>query len=138
MIWPVVVIVAANTVYNISTKSTPEHVNSFASLALSYFVAMLCSVVMFFITSEQKNLFTELTKTNWTALVLGAAVVGLEFGFLCAYRAGWKISTASLFASISLACVLLIVGLLFYKETLSARQITGMAVCAVGLILIGV
>ena len=34
MIWPLLVVVGANTVYNISAKSTPADVNSFASLAV--------------------------------------------------------------------------------------------------------
>lgn len=67
MLWPILLVVAANTVYNISAKSTPVNIN--------------------------------------------------------------------LFASITLTCVLLIVGFLLYKEALSLRQILGMVVCAVGLIL---
>ena len=41
MIWPLLIVVGANTIYNISTKSTPSDVNAFASLATSYFIAML-------------------------------------------------------------------------------------------------
>lgn len=136
MLWPILIVVAANTIYNISAKSTPENINSFASLSLTYLIAMICSIVMYFVTSEKKNILLELSKTNWTAYALGVAIVGLEFGFLCIYRAGWKISTANLFASISLACVLLMVGFLLYKESISLRQILGMGVCAVGLFLI--
>jgi hypothetical protein len=101
-------VVGANTIYNISTKSTPSDVNAFASLATSYFIAMLGSVVMFFLTSDSKNLLVEVSKTNWSALALGIAIVGLEFGYICIYRAGWKIGVASLVANISLACVLLL------------------------------
>lgn len=136
MLWPILIIVAANTLYNVSAKSTPANINSFASLSVTYLIAMICSLCMYFVTSEKKDLFLELSKANWTTYALGVAIVGLEFGFLCAYRAGWKISTAHLYTSISLACVLLIVGFLFYKEVLSLRQILGMAVCAAGLILI--
>lgn len=136
MLWPILIVVAANTIYNISTKSTPENINLFASLSVTYLIAMVCSIIMYFIASEKKNLLVELSKANWTTYVLGAAIVGLEFGFLCVYRAGWKISTANLFASITLACVLLIVGFFLYKESLSLRQILGMGVCVVGLILI--
>jgi len=136
MIWPVLIVVAANTIYNITTKATPADVNPFASLSLSYVIATVCSLILFFITAENKNIFTEITKTNWATLALGAAIVGLEFGFICIYRAGWKISVASLVANISLACVLLVVGLLLYKEVLSVKQIIGMGLCAVGMILI--
>jgi uncharacterized membrane protein len=136
MLWPILIVVTANTIYNICAKSTPVNINSFASLAVSYLVAMVCAVIMFFITGKQKNLAVELSKANWTTFVLGIAIVGLEFGFLCIYRAGWKISTANLITSITLTCVLLIVGLLLYNETISLRQVVGMVICAVGLILI--
>ena len=136
MIWPLLVVVGANTVYNISAKSTPADVNSFASLALSYAIGMVLSVVMFFITSDSKNLIVELTKTNWTALALGVAIVALEFGYVCLYRSGWKISVGTLVANISLACVLLVVGILLYKESVSHRQIIGILFSGVGLVLI--
>ena len=136
MFWPLLIVVGANTIYNFSTKSTPSDVNAFASLATSYFIAMLGSVVMFFITSDSKNLFVEISKTNWSALALGIAIVGLEFGYICIYRAGWKIGVASLVANISLACVLLLVGLFVYKEVITLKQLLGIGICAIGLMLI--
>ena len=136
MIWPLLIVIGANTIYNISTKSTPSDVNAFASLATSYFIAMLGSVVMFFLTSDSKNLLVEISKTNWSALALGIAIVGLEFGYICIYRAGWKIGVASLVANISLACVLLLIGLFVYKEVITLKQLLGMGICAVGLMLI--
>ena len=136
MLWPVLVVVGANTIYNISTKSTPANVNAFASLAMTYVMAALSSVVLFFLTSDSKNLLAELAKTNWTAYALGVAIIGLEFGYICIYRAGWKIGVASLVANISLACVLLIVGYFFYKEVITLKQLLSMGVCALGLMLI--
>ena len=136
MLWPVLVVVGANTIYNISTKSTPANVNAFASLAMTYVIAALSSVVLFFLTSDSKNLLAELAKTNWTAYALGVAIIGLEFGYICIYRAGWKIGVASLVANISLACVLLVVGYFFYKELVTLKQLLGMGVCALGLMLI--
>ncbi|MBR1975690.1 MAG: EamA family transporter [Phascolarctobacterium sp.] len=136
MLWPVLVVVGANTIYNISTKSTPANVNAFASLAMTYVMAALSSVVLFFLTSDSKNLLAELAKTNWTAYALGVAIIGLEFGYICIYRAGWKIGVASLVANISLACVLLVVGYFFYKEVITLKQLLGMGVCALGLMLI--
>ena len=136
MLWPVLVVVGANTIYNISTKSTPANVNAFASLAMTYVMAALSSVVLFFLTSDSKNLLAELAKTNWTAYALGIAIIGLEFGYICIYRAGWKIGVASLVANISLACVLLVVGYFFYKEVITLKQLLGMGVCVLGLMLI--
>jgi len=136
MLWPVLVVVGANTIYNISTKSTPANVNAFASLAITYLIAAVSSVGLFFLTSDSKNILAELTKINWSTFALGVAIIGLEFGYICIYRVGWKIGVASLVANISLACVLLVVGYFFYKEVITLKQLLGMGVCAIGLMLI--
>ena len=136
MIWPILLVVGAHAFYNISTKSMPGKVNAFASLSVTYLTCFVLSVIMFYATSSQKNLLTEISKVNWTSFVLGLSVVALEFGYISIYRAGWKVSAGSLVANISLACVLLFVGLLLYKETISLRQVVGIGVCAAGLLLI--
>ena len=79
MIWPVLIVVGANTIYNISTKSTPSDVNAFASLATSYFIAMLGSVVMFFLTSDGKNLLVELD------LVRLASITSVKMGLAATF-----------------------------------------------------
>ncbi|MBQ8590382.1 MAG: hypothetical protein IJ486_08030, partial [Firmicutes bacterium] len=94
------------------------------------------SVLMYFLTSDQKNLLAEFGKTNWTAWALGLSIVFLEFGFVCLYRSGWKISVGNLIASSTLACVLLLVGLIVYKEVLTVKQIAGIFVILFGLVLV--
>ncbi|MDO4810360.1 MAG: EamA family transporter [Eubacteriales bacterium] len=136
-LWPILVVIAANTVYNICAKQTPEGLNAFASLSVTYFVAMVISLGLFFVTATDKNIGHELTKISWTSFLFGLSVIGLEFGYLNIYRVGWKVSVASLVANIALAVILLLVGLLLYRETISLRQVIGMAVCVVGLVLIG-
>ena len=88
MIWPILLVVGANTFYNISTKSMPGKVNAFASLSVTYLTCFVLSVIMFYATSSQKNLLTEISKVNWTSFVLGLSVVALEFGYISIYRAG--------------------------------------------------
>lgn len=136
MIWPIVLVVGANTFYNICTKSTPSNVDTFASLSITYAVAAVLSVAMFYLTSEHKNIMVEFGKTNWTAWVLGLSIVFLEFGFVCIYRSGWKIGIGNLVASTTLAFVLLLVGIFLYKEVITAKQIIGVCICLVGLVLI--
>lgn len=137
MLWPVLVVVGANTLYNICAKSTPAEINSFASLSLTYAISAVLSLVFFYFTSQQKNILAELSKANWTAFALAFSIVFLEFGYICIYRAGWKVSAASLVANIALACILIFVGVLLYKETLTPRQLAGILVCSAGLFLIG-
>ncbi|MBV7276867.1 EamA family transporter [Clostridium sp. PL3] len=136
LFWPIIIVVAANTLYNISAKLTPNEVHPLASLSITYFTATLLSVLLFFITSENKNVITEIQKANWTAVALGFSIVALEFGYIYIYRVGWNVSTGSLVANISLACVLLIVGVFVYKEHISLHQIFGMLLCTIGLLLV--
>ena len=136
MIWPILIVVGSNTIYNIMTKSTPSDVNPFVSLALTYVVGAVSCIIIFFTTSSDKNIINALSKTNFTPWLLGIAIVGLEVGYIFIYRAGWKVSSASLVANISLAVILLVVGVVLYKEVISVKQFIGMAVCGVGLWLI--
>lgn len=136
MIWPIALVVLANIFYNICTKSTPNQANAFLSLCITYLVAASGSYILFLFSGQSRNIGSELSKLNWTSIVLGISVVALEFGYICIYRAGWKMGIGSLVANIFLTCALLFVGLLFYKESISARQIVGIVVCAIGLFLV--
>ena len=136
ILWPMLAVVGANTLYNTSAKSTPASIDPFASLGVTYLVAAVSSFALFFLTNAERNLGGEFAKLNWASFALGIAVVGLEFGFLNVYRAGWKISTAQLTASVGLSVVLLVLGHFVYHETVTVKQAIGMLVCALGLLLI--
>jgi uncharacterized membrane protein len=136
MFWPILVVVAANTVYNICAKSTPETVQPFASLTVTYFVAAVLSAVLFFITSRNKDIIAEFSNLNWTSFVFGCSIVGLEFGYIYVYRVGWKMGIGSLVANVVLACVLLILGMVLYKQNISIKQAVGFLLCLGGIVLI--
>ena len=129
-------VILANTFYNISMKSMPSDVNPFGALMITYLVAAIISAVIFVFMVGPSNVGVDITKINWTSIILALAVVGLEVGYVFVYRAGWSVSTASVVANISLACVLLVVGYFLYKEHVSFNEILGIMVCMVGLILI--
>ena len=128
-LWPLFLVIISNTVYNICAKSTPQNIQPFASLTLTYLVSAGLSLILFFVFSEDKNLLAELTKANWATYVLGCALVVLEVGWIYMYRVGWKVSVGSLVANIGLSCTLLLIGVLFYKEAITARQLAGILLC---------
>ena len=136
LILPMVLVVLANTMYNICTKSTPGDVDPFATLIVTYFIAMIVTVILFFVIARPENAVLELSKINWTSIVLGIAIVGLETGYILISRAGWNVSNASVVANICLACTLLIVGYVVYNENISLTQIAGIIICIIGLILV--
>ena len=138
MIYPILIIVLSNVLYNICTKSTPGEVNAFATLSVTYLIAAAVSFPTFFITSKGKNIIAEFSKTNWTTFVLGVVIIGLELGYILAYRNGWAMKSASVTANITLAVALVFVAMIFYKEKITAKQIAGIILCGGGLVLINI
>jgi len=135
-VWPILVVVFSNVVYNICAKSTPSGVNAFASLSVTYLVSCVCSLVLFALTSKGFDLVGQVKQMNWTSFLLGIAVVGLEAGFLFAYRAGWKINSAQLVANTLVSCILVLVGYFAYREQVNPKQLVGIVMCLAGLVLV--
>ncbi|MBQ9007537.1 MAG: EamA family transporter [Atopobiaceae bacterium] len=135
-VWPIALVVLSNTIYQICSKSVPGDLNPFASLTVTYLVGALASVVLYHVFNRGGSFAKEFGRLNWAPFVLGFVVVGLEVGFIFAYRAGWQVSAAAVVQSGFLAISLLLVGTLFYHEPLTSSKIIGIALCIVGLIFI--
>ena len=88
----------------------PSDVNPFGALMVTYLVATIISAIIFIYMVGPSNVVGEISKINWTSVILALAIVGLEVGYVFVYRAGWTISTASVVANIGLACVLIVLG----------------------------
>lgn len=138
LIWPILIVILANTFYNVCMKSMPSDVNPFGALMVTYLVAALISGMIFIYSVGPSNIGAGLSKINWTSVVLALAIVGLEVGYVFVYRAGWAVSSASVVANIGLACVLVFVGYFLYRENVSINQIVGIIVCMFGLVLINI
>lgn len=137
-IWPIVLVVLSNVMYQICTKSVPDDVNPFVSLTVTYLVGAILSFAMSFVINRQTDIVKELTKVNWSSWLLGVSVVGLEAGFIYAFKAGWQVSITSIVQSSVLTVILIFVGLFAYKESLSWNKIVGIIICVIGLATINI
>lgn len=141
---PLIIIVLSNVMYHICAKGVPYQMNPMVSLLITYFVAGTLTLLMFFLLPDvlpignkgDSTLLKQIRLTNWAPIILGIVIVGLEFGNILMYRAGWNISIGSLVSNIALALILLVIGLLVYKENISFFQAAGMFLCISGLVLI--
>lgn len=138
MILPIGLIIISNCFYNIVAKKTPNDTSAFLSLGITYTVAAAISFAAFFIGRHNTSIHDELKKLNWTSLVLGIVIVGIEMGYILAYRAGWDVSKAPLISNICLAIALVIIGFLLFGEAITIRHIIGMIICFIGLVVISV
>lgn len=137
-IWPIALLLLSNTVYQICSKSIPGNVSPFASLTITYLIGAVVSVIMHFVLYPQDNLLKQLTQMNWAPYVLGIVIVGLEVGWIYAYKAGWQVSMGFIVQSAFLAIILIFVGALLYKEPVTWNKLVGIACCIVGLIFINI
>ena len=135
-VWPIVLVVLSNVVYQICAKSVPKGMDPLASLTITYLVGAVASGVLYFILNRNGNLIQEYGKLNWAPIILGIVIVGLETGWIYAYKAGWQVSTGFIVQSAFLAVVLIFVGYFLYHEALTWNKIVGVAICIVGLIFI--
>ena len=135
-IWPLALVVLSNVVYQICAKSVPGEMNPFAALTITYLVAAIVSLVLYYVLGKEHNIIKEYSRLNWAPFVLGIVIIGLEVGYIYAYQAGWPVSTAQIVQAAVLAVFLIFVGFLLYKEALTWNKIVGILVCLVGLGLI--
>ena len=137
-VWPMALVVTSDILYQICTKSVPEEVDPFASLIITYLVAAAACVVFYYALGADGNLLKEFGggKLHWTSFVLGIVIVGLEAGWIYAYKAGWQVSTGFIVQSAFLAVSLLFVGYFLYHESLTWNKLLGVAICLVGLFFI--
>ena len=135
-VWPIALVVLSNTLYQVCAKSVPDGMNPLASLTVTYLVGAAVSCAMYFILNRNANLLREIRLTNWAPIVLGIVIVGLEVGFIYAFRAGWQISMAQIVSSAVLAVILIFVGYLLYHEAITWNKIIGIIICLAGLVLI--
>lgn len=133
MLWPLVLIIGSNCLYNISTKSMPSDNDSFGLLFITYVIGGALTLIMYVMNSGRVQ---ELGRNfSVYSLLLGVAIVGLETGYIYLYRAGWQISRGAMTANTCLAVALLFIGKFMYGEDISLRQVCGVFVCLGGLYL---
>lgn len=132
-IWPLALVVLSNVFYQVCTKSVPKGMNPLASLTITYSVGAVASLLLFFALNKKANLIEEYRQVNFAPFLLGIVIVGLEVGYIYAYKAGWPVSTAQIVQAAVLAVILIFVGGVFYKESITWNKIVGIAICLVGL-----
>jgi drug/metabolite transporter (DMT)-like permease len=124
------------TFYQIFQKEIAPQVNPFASLIITYLVAIIISLIFWFIYPAGTGFLEAIKSANYASYLLGITIVGIELGFLLIYRAGWKIGVANIFSASVSAILLIFIGMAIYREHLSVTKILGISLCIIGLMLL--
>ena len=127
---PFFIVILGNVGYHVVAKATPVSAPPFLALSVTYLVSFLLCAAAYVVTGP--SLRQDLSALNWASAAWGLTLVAVEFGYILLYRAGWKISMASLLANVSVALLLAGIGVLLYKDVLLPRQIIGIILCLAG------
>lgn len=133
---PVLIVVCANIIYDISSKSVPEKLNCYAAVTITYTVLACFNFLLFLILNPGNSILIEMSRINWAVFVFALMSVGLECGYIYLFRAGWNISIGSVVCNILLAVCMVIIGFLAFHETITPKQLAGVILCVGGLLFI--
>lgn len=128
--------IVASLFYHLFQKAIPAQLHPLLGMAVTYAIACVICLVLLPFFPLGTSLRSALGQVNWAVAGLALAVVGIELGFLLAYRAGWAISIAALVTNVAVTMLLVPLGLALFAETLAWTQVAGIAICLLGLLLL--
>jgi drug/metabolite transporter (DMT)-like permease len=128
--------VLSSVLYHVFQRAISPQVNPVISLLVTYITAFGGTLLLLFIFPLRKSIASAIGQVNWASVALGVAIVGLEIGFLLAYRAGWDISVTGIATNVAAALVLVPTGLLIFRERPSTINLAGVVVCIFGLVMV--
>lgn len=133
-ILPLMLVILSNTLYHFISKSVSTTANPFLILSATYGVSFL-GCLLIYVFTRQQSFFKEVTNLKWGSFALGLVIIGIEGGYMLMYKKGWAVSKGSLIANVSVACILLILGYLFFHEQININKLIGIGLCIAGIIL---
>ncbi len=135
--FPPMLVVFGLVVYQISQKSTDQNANPFVVVIMAYLIGILACIGAYFLFPKQEAASLPMVRTVvWSALGIGLGAAAIEVGFMLAYRAGWNLSLLPVSVNVCGAVLLILIGLIAFRETLSLEKILGVLLCIGGLVLI--
>lgn len=125
--------IAGQILYHVTQKSISAGAHPVVSLLTFYLVAAVLTLPLFWLFPVTASVIGEIQKLNWAVYGVAASIVMIEIGFLLAYRAGAELSSAAVLTASVVAVSTLIIGALFFRESLSVMKVAGIALCLGGI-----
>lgn len=127
---PFVLVIAGNVLYHISQKQVPRDLNPFSALLAAYFSSMILSILFVSRSGVAPIAEALFSPAVWG---VGLAAFMVEAGYLLLYRAGGAVSTAPIAANIFVFLLLILVGLVWFREKFTWEMSLGVILCTGGL-----
>ena len=136
MFWTAILLtIVSNVFYHLFQKVTPQEANPALALAVSYLAASVVCLLLIPVFPLKEGLWSALKQLNWASFALAFTLVGLEIGFLLAYRTGWSINIAGIVSNTTVSILLIPIGLWIFRDQLTRTNMVGIVFAIIGLIL---
>jgi drug/metabolite transporter (DMT)-like permease len=127
---PLALIVVSGIAYHVAQKLSGA-ASPWPLLAVAYGAALALALALALASPGAAR--PPLGRAEWAAgLLLGLAAFGIEAGFFFAYRAGWKLGSASVITNASVTTVLALVGAVAFREHVTGPRAAGLALALGG------
>lgn len=134
-LWPFLLPVIGFVSYSLILKTLRPDIHPLVFLSIAYAMAFMLASALWMIFGDLGSKLLRPSDFAW-ALLMGLALVTIEFGFLLTLRNGWPVGVAATAINVATASLLLVIGMIAFREKLSAVNVAGAVMCLGGLILI--
>lgn len=133
---PIALVVLGGVAYHLGQKQIPAAAHPLVAALGMYGIAALACLLLLPVASPAPSRATATASLHWSVALVGVGIVGIEVGFLLAYRAGWELSSASVTVTSLVALVLVPLGVVLFREAWSLSRLLGFVLCVAGLWLV--
>jgi drug/metabolite transporter (DMT)-like permease len=129
--FPIALIIAAQVGYQLAQRAMPAGANPFTVIAIAYLLGIIACAVLAPGVGRPIGFVDAGLLKHWPIWGLAASVVGIELGYLLAYRAGWALATTTGIGYTATMVLVAVIGATCFSEGMSARRAAGL-VMAIG------
>jgi hypothetical protein len=98
-VYSIILVIAAQSLYQLAMKAVPAGANPLNVLIVAYGIAIAVCLVLSPMVGLSVTPTALRRLLTLPTVLLALSVVGIEVGYILAYRAGWKIGMTYAFAS---------------------------------------
>lgn len=124
--------------YQYFVKQVPATINPIVSVIGMYVAVLVISIFLLPLFPSEGGLWAHFKQLNWIQIALAVAVLMIELGFLLMYRYGWNLSTGNVVTGVFVNIILVVIGIMVLKETVSITNIIGIVLSVIGVALISI
>jgi drug/metabolite transporter (DMT)-like permease len=119
-VYSIALVIASQVTYQLAVKAVPPGSNPFGVLIIVYGLAMVACIVLSPLAGRPLGVADFRRLLSWPACLLALAVVGIEIGYLLAYRSGWKLGNTYAVTSVATVAALALLGVIWFGEIIDA------------------